>query len=460
MSAVATALRIAPLFRQSPLRRGAGNASGRDGAAAALPVVSFAVVTTLAMLVVAGARVFFSWDDELGPTYQMLATTALALLLVPLGSVGASAARMAARRRDDRLASLRLLGATSGTLTVLTVLEAAAMAVVGALAGSVLYLALAPAVGLLHFRGEALGAQMWMPWWWIPLIAAAVVVLGAVSALAGLRAVAVTPLGVRTRQRPARTHWIRIAVAVGLMAVAVGVLQMLPAFAELGGILVMIAVLGAAFGAGLLALDLIGPWVLRLAAGIKHRRAPDVTRLIAARTILDDPKAAWRQVGGLAVTSFVGVFAAGGLAFSRLAASDDMDSAEQYLMQDIATGVLVTLAGSFLMVACSIGLNQAAATLDRAEVLVSMDRLGMPRRTMTDAARTAIMSALWVVSGGSALCAVLLLAPLLGIALFVQPLALVTVAAVFVAGFLLVRGALFLASRLVPGILARPERVL
>ncbi|MCO1339472.1 permease [Kocuria polaris] len=452
MSSVTTALRLAPLLRSGGVRR-------RD-AASLLPVASFAVVTALLMLVIAGARVFFSWDDELASIYQILAVIALALLVVPLASVGASAARMAARRRDDRLSSLRLLGASRGTLTALTLIEAVVLSALGALGGIVLYAVFAPAVGLLTFRGEALGAGMWMPWRWVPLIAAGVVVLGALSALAGLRAVNVTPLGVRTRQRPAASPWRRLLVGLGVVVLAAVLVQAVPGFGQAGGIVVMTLAVGVAFGAGLLALDLIGPWVLRVFANIKHRRAKDVQSLIAARTVLEDPKAVWRQVGGVAVTSFVGVFAAAGLAFARIAGSEDMSAGEQFLMVDISTGVLVTLAGSFLMVACSMGLNQAAATLDRAPVLVSMDRLGMPRKTMNAATAQALMSAVWVVSGGSALCAVLLLAPLLGIALFVQPLALVTVAAVFAAGFLLVRGALFLAARLVPGILARPERVL
>ena len=46
--------------------------------------------------------------------YQALAVIALVLLVVPLVSLGGAAARLSARRRDDRLATLRLLGATPG----------------------------------------------------------------------------------------------------------------------------------------------------------------------------------------------------------------------------------------------------------------------------------------------------------------------------------------------------------
>ncbi|MFF2454120.1 FtsX-like permease family protein [Isoptericola sp. NPDC058082] len=449
--ALATAVHLAPLFRR---RR------DDDRLATALPVASFAVVTALLLVVLGGAQAFFGWDDDLASTYETLAVIAVVLLLVPLATVGASAARLAARRRDERLASLRLLGATTGTITALTVLEAAVTALVGAVLGVVLYAVLAPLVGLLHFRGEALGAQMWVPWWWLPLAVLGVALLAAASAVVGLRAVVVTPLGVRTRQRPGTAHWVRVVIAVGVLVVGLGLMQVLGVLGEMGGIVAIVGTLAAIFGGMLLALDALGPWFVRVRARRQARKAQTVPRLLAARMVLEDPKAAWRQVSGVAMTSFVGVFGAVGLAMADMTSTEGMDADERWLMQDVSTGVLVTVAVSFLMVACSVGINQAASTLDRAAVHVSLDRLGVPRDVMSEASRRAVMSALWMVAGGSALCAAVLLFPLVGMAIFVQPVAIVTALAVFALGFLAVRGAAALSARLVPGILARPERAL
>lgn len=449
--ALATAVHLAPLFR----RRRDG-----DRLATALPVASFAVVTALLLVVLGGAQAFFGWDDELASTYETLAVIAVVLLLVPLATVGASAARLAARRRDERLASLRLLGATTGTITALTVLEAAVTALAGAVLGVVLYAVLAPLVGLLHFRGEALGAQMWVPWWWLPLAVLGVALLAAASAVVGLRAVVVTPLGVRTRQKAGTAHWVRVVIAVGVLVVGLGLMQVLGVLGEMGGIVAIVGTLAAIFGGMLLALDALGPWFVRVRARRQARKAQTVPRLLAARMVLEDPKAAWRQVSGVAMTSFVGVFGAVGLAMADMTSTEGMDPDERWLMQDVSTGVLVTVAVSFLMVACSVGINQAASTLDRAAVHVSLDRLGVPREVMSEAARRAVMSALWMVAGGSALCAAVLLFPLVGMAIFVQPVAIVTALAVFALGFLSVRGAATLSARLVPGILARPERAL
>jgi hypothetical protein len=451
MSALRTAVQIAPLFTHR-----------RDGdrLASALPVAAFTVVTALVALVAGGAQSFYGGGDGLARTYASLATIALVLLLVPLATVGASAARLAARRRDERLASLRLLGATRRTVTALTVLEAAASALLGALAGLVVYAATAPLVGLLSFRGARLGAEMWLPWWALPLIVLAVTLLAAASAAVGLRAVVVTPLGVRTRQREGRVRRGRIVLAGCVVLMGVLATQSLNLFGQIGGIVAMVTALAAAFAGMLLALDVAGPWVVQLRARRQVRKAQTVPRLLAARMVLDDPKVAWRQVSGLAMTSFVGVFGAVGLAIARAGADDSRPVDEQWLLHDISTGVLVTVAASFLMVACSVGINQAAATLDRGAVHVSLDRLGVPRSVMDEASRRAVMSALWMVAGGSALCATVLLAPLVGIMVFVQPVAIATALCVFAAGFGSVRVAAGLSARLVPGILARPERVL
>ncbi|AUZ88997.1 hypothetical protein CVO76_16110, partial [Arthrobacter agilis] len=77
--------------------------------AAALPVTAFGLVTALLLTVVAGGLSFFQWQDETGQLYLALAAIAAALLVVPLVSLGRSAARLSARRRDERLATLRLL---------------------------------------------------------------------------------------------------------------------------------------------------------------------------------------------------------------------------------------------------------------------------------------------------------------------------------------------------------------
>lgn len=438
-----TTLRLAWLFA----RRGAS-----DRSTIVLPMVAFAVVTSLLLVVAGGAQAFFSWTDDFAPLYQALAVIALALLVVPLIALGGSAARLSARRRDDRLAGLRLLGATPGTVTALTVIESTALAVAGAVAGIVLYLALVPLVGLLPFRGEALGMSVLLAPGWIALAVVGVGMLAALSAVIGLRRVVLSPLGVRTRQEAPRTHWVRILIGVAVVAVVYAAMSTLGAF---GGVAIVIAVLGVGFGGTIAVLNLVGPWVLRVLAARQARRAKTPRRLLAARTILESPKAAWRQVSGVAMTSFMAVFAGVGVALVGAVGDTDPQSAQ--LVADIRTGVLITVIASFLMVACSAGVNQAAAILDRRDLYVSLDRLGMPVSEMNAARGRAVLSPLRITTVGSALVAGVVVFPLAGLSLILAPASIAVIAGCLAAGIGLVWLALLATRPVLTRVLAEPS---
>ncbi|GAA0434949.1 FtsX-like permease family protein [Leifsonia naganoensis] len=438
-----TTLRLAWLFA----RRGAA-----DRSTIALPVVAFAIVTTLLLIVAGGAQAFFSWTDDFAPVYQGLAVIALALLVVPLIALGGSAARLSARRRDDRLAGLRLLGATPGTVTALTVIESTMLAVAGALVGVVLSLALAPLVGLIPFRGEPLGMSILLGPGWIALVVLGVSALAALSAVIGLRRVVLSPLGVRTRQDAPRTHWVRVVVAVVVIGVVYGAMSALGSF---GGVAIILGVLGAGFGGAVAVLNLVGPWVLRMLASRQARRAQTPRRLLAARTILESPKAAWRQVSGVAMTSFMAVFAGVGIAL--LGAVGDTDPQSAQLVADIRTGVLITVIASFLMVACSAGVNQAAAILDRRDLYVSLDRLGMPVSEMNGARGRAVLSPLRITTVGSALVAGVVVFPLAGLSLILAPASIAVIVGCLAAGIGLVWLALLATRPVLTRVLAEPS---
>lgn len=112
-------------------------------AAVALPAVAFAVVTALTLVVVGGTIMLFNPPPGM-QSHGFFAVFALALLAVPLLTLGVAAARLSARRRDERLATLRLLGASTTIVTVLAVAEATLIAIVGIVAGAVLYAGLLP----------------------------------------------------------------------------------------------------------------------------------------------------------------------------------------------------------------------------------------------------------------------------------------------------------------------------
>jgi hypothetical protein len=213
----------------------------------------------------------------------------LAPVLVFLGAT----ARVGARRREQRLAAMRLVGATPGQVRTAAAVEAALAGVAGALIGLVL------AAGLrevLARRGHLFASDFAAPVPAILLVVVLVPLLAAASAIVALRRVEVTPLGV-TRRRPPRpvraTRW--TVLAAGWALIIAGV----PASEALATVLISTGIVLILVG-----LVRAGPWLLqrgaRRAARLAHR--PPV--LLAARRIDADPRASFRPGAAVALSLF------------------------------------------------------------------------------------------------------------------------------------------------------------
>src|SRR5690606_16722980 len=115
----------------APWRRADGDGGAR--LLTLLAVLAFAVTTTFGLSVVGGLRAFerraanptSNFMAEQAGAYVVLAWIAVVLLVVPLLSLGGAAARLGVSRRNARLATLRLLGATPREVVGLTVAETA-----------------------------------------------------------------------------------------------------------------------------------------------------------------------------------------------------------------------------------------------------------------------------------------------------------------------------------------------
>jgi hypothetical protein len=246
---------------------------------------------------------------------------------------------------------------------------------------------------------------------------------------------------------------VRVLVGIGILAAVVFCVAN-PGL--LGGALTVIIVLAMAFAAANAVLGLVGPFVIRRFAASGLRRASTPQRLIAARSVLESPKAAWRQVSGVAMTTFIAVFAGTALAMIGAVSGERADRDQVILLGDIRTGVFITLAISFVMVACSVGVSQASAILDRRDLYVSLDRLGMPVRTMNAARVRAVLSPLRIVTVGSAVTAVVIVLPMAGVALVLAPLSLLTIAASITAGIAVVWLGLVATRPVLRRVLAEP----
>ncbi len=403
-----------------------------------LTVSAYALVSAVMLIVLGGAYSFTRFEAEAQGTYLPLAGFAVVLLIVPLMVLGSAAARLSARANDRALSSLRLLGATGSQIRSVAIIQASGTALVGALAGVVLYLACAPLASLISFQGSPIGAAIYLPAWVLAAAVFAVVALSAISAAVGLRKLMITPLAVATRRSVPVPSWIRAAITVG------GILVLSLLFTNLSQVaqsiaMVLIVILGG-FGLGMLILNLAGPYLVSKVAQSKLKKAQTPQQLLAARMILENPAESWRQVSGVAMASFVAVIGGSGAAMmNATSAQEATNTWYDYLPADILTGVLLTLAITFICVAASSAITQSASTLDSAELYSGLHRLGMDWDTMNAARVKSLMVPALAASIAFAIASTLLVLPLAGMAIIFSPLTVLTVIVTVLLGLVLVR---------------------
>ncbi|MFC5825783.1 FtsX-like permease family protein [Nonomuraea insulae] len=236
--------------------------------------------------------------SEDAEAYQMLSLVASVLMAVPLLVFGGAAARLTVARRDRRLAALRLIGATPGQVVAMTVTEAVMVALAGALTGALAFALAVPLLAGIEMQGGGWFAGDLFPG---PLILAGVLVavplLVGLSAVAGLRRVVVSPLGVAKRETPPAMRFVRVLALLAVLAA-------FPMLTRGTSIAIVAVALALAF----LCVNLAGPWVVGMIGRITARTSRGTARLLAGRRLVDDPRSAWRTVSGVALTGFVAGF--------------------------------------------------------------------------------------------------------------------------------------------------------
>ncbi|GAA3836645.1 hypothetical protein KACC15558_18440 [Brevibacterium ammoniilyticum] len=416
-----------------------------------LVMSSFFACATLFLTVAAGAWMFFQIPPSSNPDaqgldglYKFFAAFGTVLLVIPASTLASASATLSARRQDERLSTMSLLGAKRSEIVALAVAEPLVPAVCGIVLGVGGYLVLAWPVSLIHFLGQPIGyANMLMP----PLLLAGVVLflilVCVLSALVGLRKVAVSPLGVRTKSLGRKFPLGRvIAVAIAILLLPVGILVAKSTSADLA---VVISAVLAVFLLGLVVVDLLGGLLMRWFAHLSGNRATSPQRLIAARLVSDEPKRFWRRVSGLAMTAFVAAVGGSGIAIMQMGldAVDDptLDVPDEIAVfyYDMFTGILLVLGISIVLIAVSALINQVADIYDRADTFADLYAAGMDVDTMHRALVRAVLGpVIWValLAGGLGLFLVM---PLAGAALVLEPVTFLTILASVVVGIVLIR---------------------
>lgn len=359
-------------------------------------------------------------DDQMtqmASTYVVLAIFACVLLVVPFAALAGSAARLAASRRDARLAALRLAGATTGQVVRLTALDAAGQALVGSLIGIIGYFAIMPLIMLLNFQNQRFTfEQLWAGSIALVAVVAGVTVLALVSALITLRRVAITPLGVMSRAaEPLPAKW-RVLIFLAVVAAAYLVFSNPTMLTGLGDAMIYAVVIGFFFLV-FAVVNLVGAWVVAARARVKARHPKDAATMIAMRRILDNPKRAWRNVSGVALAVFVaGITSICGYLSTAAWSSDGVappaDDPGVTMMRDIGTGGLLTLGFAAVLAAVSCGVMQAGSVYDQAAEYRMLVLEGTDVKTLNRTRFKEVLTPLTtvvVVAGG---CSLLLMFPL------------------------------------------------
>jgi len=221
-------------------------------------------------------------------------------LMLPVLVFVMTSTRLAAARREERLAALRLVGATPGQVSIVAAVEAVLAAIAGTAAGFGLFYVFRPLVARIPFTGEpffttdlSLGPLA------IAGVAIGVPVASVLASLWTLRRVQISPLGVTRKAPPRRPRPIRLLALV--VAVA---LLLVPALIDDSqmrtfSVLVVFAVIA-------LAIMVVGPWLTSAGSRVLAALARRDSTLIAARRLGSDSRRAFRAISGLVLAVFIG----------------------------------------------------------------------------------------------------------------------------------------------------------
>jgi hypothetical protein len=224
----------------------------------------------------------------------------LLAVLFPMLVLVSTATRLAADRREERFAALRLVGGTPGDIRVVASVESVVSAFCGAVLGVVIFLLVRPALAGAALTGTPyFGSQLTPTVWGYLAMLVGVPVAAAVAALISLRRVQVSPLGVSRRAMPKPpTLWRLAVLVIGLGLYAFGLSKTThksigaPAYPGL-----LITMVG---------LVIAGPWLTSVASRLFGRLIPGTSALLSTRRLSGNPKTAFRSVTGLVLAVFLG----------------------------------------------------------------------------------------------------------------------------------------------------------
>lgn len=357
-------------------------------------IISLTVSSTIAYLVAGGTWMFYQRslrpqdfhvvqetlangpDDPIMSTWVIMALFACAFLVPTIVSLTAQAAVLGASGREKRLATLRLIGLSSGDITRMTMLETAAQAAIGIVLGGFISVLLAPIFSNMKFQDVYISAsELILPWWGYLTVAVVVFVLAITASVVGMQRVRVEPLGVSRKEMPPA---LKYRSAILFVIFTVFTLIMVDRTSMSSGIAAM-AIVAAVVSINVMLINWVAPFLLQ----VFYRMVsimPGTSHFVASQRIAADAKTTWRRSASMA---FFGVIA-GYLVISPVGADGltAMMSEEPgvlMMFRDLATGGVLTLVFGFVLSAMSVFLGLASQIFEQAHLTRSLHLMGVSR---------------------------------------------------------------------------------
>ncbi len=239
-------------------------------------------------------------QEVFSPFFRYAFGVGVLAVVFPMLVLISTATRLAAARREERFAALRLVGGTPGDITIVAAIEAMLSGFLGAVLGTVIFLLVRPALA-----GAALVGTQYFESDLTPTVAGYVAMLvgvpiaAAIAALVSLRRVQISPLGVARRATPKPpTFWRLVTLVIGVGVFVFGLSKTTRNS------------IGAPVYPGLLltmvGLVIAGPALTAWAARLFGRVTSGSSALLATRRLADNPRGAFRAVTGLVLAVFLG----------------------------------------------------------------------------------------------------------------------------------------------------------
>jgi hypothetical protein len=234
------------------------------------------------------------------PFFRYAFATGVLAVLFPVLILISTATRLAAARREERFAALRLVGATRGDISVIASVDSVVSALLGTIVGIGVFLAVQPALAAVTLTGTRYFSSTVNPAVWeYPVLLVVVALASAVASLLALRRVQISPLGVTRRATPPPpSPWRLAPLAAGVVLYIAGALA---TSSEKIGVPTYPGLLVTLIG-----LVIAGPWLTSALARLSGRVLSGASPLLATKRLADDPKLAFRAVRGLVLAVFLG----------------------------------------------------------------------------------------------------------------------------------------------------------